>query len=150
LYRTADDTVQVAVGSQAQWQAFAPLVGLDPADERFAVNSGRVSRRDELTSLIEEAFAGLPADAWLKRLADKGIPAGKVRTVDQVYGWDQTRSQGLLIEVDHPVLGRIQLPGPALRFDDNSYAGARPDNTAPPTLGQHNESVRAWLDTLED
>src|SRR5262245_48387308 len=54
-YRAADDIVQVAVGSQAQWQAFAPLVGLAPADERFAVNSARVERRDELTALIEEA-----------------------------------------------------------------------------------------------
>ncbi|HZO64400.1 MAG TPA: CoA transferase [Kribbellaceae bacterium] len=148
-YRTADDTIQVAVGSEVQWLVFAPLVGLDPADQRFARNADRVAHRDLLTRLIETAFAAASADEWLERLADKGIPAGKVRTLDQVYDWDQTRSQGLLIEVDHPTLGRIQLPGPAIRFDDNSHAGARQVNLPPPGLGEHDDSVRAWLDSLD-
>jgi crotonobetainyl-CoA:carnitine CoA-transferase CaiB-like acyl-CoA transferase len=147
LFRTADDIVQVAVGSEGQWRTFAPIVGLDPEDARFAVNAQRVAHRDQLTAAIESAFAAEPADVWLKRLADKGIPAGKVRDFQQVYEWDQTLSQGLLIDVDHPTLGTIQLPGPPLRFDDQPYAGARETNLAPPRLGEHNESVRAWLDS---
>jgi crotonobetainyl-CoA:carnitine CoA-transferase CaiB-like acyl-CoA transferase len=59
--------------------------------------------------------------------------------------WEQTRSQGLLVEVDHPVLGTISLPGPALRFDDNPYAGGRATHTPPPALGEHNEPVRRSL-----
>jgi len=147
LYRTQDDIVQVAVGSEGQWRTFAPIVGLDPLDERFAVNSSRVAHRDALTAAIEAAFADEKADVWLERLADKGIPAGKVRDFQQVYEWEQTLSQGLLIDVEHPTLGKIQLPGPPLRFDDQPYAGARETNLAPPRLGEHNESVRAWLDS---
>ena len=146
MYRTRDDSIQVAVGSEGQWRVFAPVVGLDPADERFAVNASRVAHRDELTAAIEAAFAAEPADVWLERLAKAGIPAGKVRDFQQVYEWDQTLSQGLLIDVDHPTLGRIQLPGPPLRFDDQAHAGARETNLPPPRLGEHNESVRAWLD----
>ena len=33
------------------------------------------------------------------RLASAGVPAGTVRSVDEVYGWDQTLSQGLLVDV---------------------------------------------------
>jgi crotonobetainyl-CoA:carnitine CoA-transferase CaiB-like acyl-CoA transferase len=146
MYQTQDDSIQVAVGSEGQWRMFAPVVGLDPDDERFAVNAERVAHRDELTAAIEEAFAAEPADVWLERLAVAGIPAGKVRDFQQVYEWEQTLSQGLLIDVDHPTLGRIQLPGPPLRFDDQAYAGARETNLPPPRLGEHNESVRAWLD----
>ncbi|MFF0269616.1 CaiB/BaiF CoA transferase family protein [Kribbella sp. NPDC004536] len=146
LYRTRDDIVQVAVGSEGLWRLFAPIVGLDPDDDRFATNPARVAHRDELTAAIEAAFARDSADAWLEHLADKGIPAGKVRDFQQVYDWEQTRSQGLLIDVEHPTLGTIQLPGPPLRFDDNPYAGARETNLPPPRLGEHNESVRAWLD----
>ncbi|HEY3003326.1 MAG TPA: CoA transferase [Kribbellaceae bacterium] len=148
LFRTADDSVQVAVGSQAQWRAFAPLAGLDPDDARFARNADRVAHRDELIRLIESAFTADKADAWLERLAALGIPAGKVRTLDQVYDWEQTRSQGLVVQVEHSSLGRIELPGPAVRFDDHPYAGARETNLPPPRLGEHNASVRAWLDTL--
>jgi formyl-CoA transferase len=77
---------------------------------------------------------------WLPELARIGVPAGEVRTLDRVYDWDQTLSQGLLIEVDHPTLGRIRLPGPPLRFDN----GALP-HRAPPTLGQHQAEIEAWL-----
>ncbi|WBQ03713.1 CaiB/BaiF CoA transferase family protein [Kribbella sp. CA-293567] len=146
MYRTQDDIVQVAVGSEGQWRTFAPLVGLNAADERFAGNADRVAHRDELTAAIESAFSTQPADEWLRRLAAAGIPSGKVRDFQQVYEWEQTRSQGLLIDVDHPTLGRIQLPGPPLRFDDQPYAGARETNLPPPRLGEHDESVRAWLE----
>jgi crotonobetainyl-CoA:carnitine CoA-transferase CaiB-like acyl-CoA transferase len=54
-------------------------------------------------------------------------------------------SQGLLIDVDHPSAGKVSLPGPPLRFDDNLFAGARERHLPPPRLGEHNESIRAWL-----
>ncbi len=72
-----------------------------------------------------------------------------MRTLDDTYAWDQTLSQGLLIDVEHPSVGTVSLPGPPLRFDNNTYAGAREQHLPPPRLGEHNESVRAWLDEVE-
>lgn len=149
LFRTADAPVQVAVGSEALWRAFAPLVGLDVDDDRFASNEKRVAHRAELVGRIESAFATEGARFWLARLAEAGVPAGKVRTLDDVYTWEQTRSQGLLIDVEHPTAGPIRLPGPPLRFDDNPYAGDREKHLPPPLLGEHDRSVRQWLDELE-
>jgi crotonobetainyl-CoA:carnitine CoA-transferase CaiB-like acyl-CoA transferase len=149
-FSTADGTIQVAVGSESQWRSFAPLVGLRDDDPRFRTNADRVAHRAELSAEIERAFAGVPADVWLERLADKGVPAGKVRTFDEVYSWEQTLSQGLLIEVDHPVLGPIRLPGPPLRFDDLPHAGARATNLPPPRLGEHTTAIQTWLDTPTD
>jgi crotonobetainyl-CoA:carnitine CoA-transferase CaiB-like acyl-CoA transferase len=149
LFETADAAIQVACGSEGLWRAFAPLVGLDPDDQRFATNTRRVQRRTELQAEIETVFAEGSAEHWLGLLAAAGVPAGKVRTLDDVYAWEQTRSQGLLIEVDDPVLGSIELPGPALRFGERPYAGGREAHLAPPRLGQHDEVVRAWLDERE-
>ncbi len=149
LFRTADAPVQLAVGSEGLWRRFAPVAGLDVADPRFTSNELRVGNRQELIAEIEAAFAGERAEVWLGRLAEAGVPAGKVRTLDDVYSWDQTLSQGLMIEVEHQSAGRINLPGPPLRFDDNRYAGARAQHLPPPRLGQHDESVRAWLDEVE-
>ena len=86
------------------------------------------------------------AEALLARLAEVGIPAGKVRTLDDVYAWDQVASQGLTIEVEHGTLGRLTLPGPPLRFFDR-YGGevTRDEHAAPPTLDQHGAAVRDWL-----
>jgi formyl-CoA transferase len=149
LFHTADAPIQVACGSEGLWRAFASVVGLDPDDRRFASNRMRVERREQLTGLIEAALTEHGAEHWLPVLADAGIPAGKVRTVDDVYTWEQTRSQGLVVEVDHPTVGTIELPGPPLRFDDLPYAGGRATHQPPPRLGEHNDSVLAWLEQRE-
>ena len=144
-FRCADGMIQVAVANEGQWQRFAPAVGIDPADERFAANQLRVARREELVAEIERALARADRGHWLGLLARADVPAGSIRAMDEVYEWDQTRSQGLVISVEHPVLGRIELPGPALRFDGESPR----EHTAPPVLGQHDVAVRAWLDELD-
>ncbi|MGZ5417615.1 MAG: CaiB/BaiF CoA transferase family protein [Nocardioides sp.] len=147
LFHTADAPIQIACGNENQWRALAKLLGID--DPRFDGNRQRVGLREELVGVLETALSGGTAEDWLARLDDLGIPAGKVRTLDDVYSWNQTRSQGLVIEVDHPTVGRVELPGPALRFDDNAHAGDRSEHLHPPRLGEHNESVRAWLDGLD-
>jgi crotonobetainyl-CoA:carnitine CoA-transferase CaiB-like acyl-CoA transferase len=141
LFHAADGPIQIAVGSEAQWRVFAPVVGLVPDDPRYASNRDRVAHRDSLLAAIDAALATELASTWLARLDGLGIPAGRVRSLDQVYEWEQTRSQGLVITVDHPILGPIDLPGPPLRFD----ADGREKHLPPPTLGQHDAEVRAWL-----
>lgn len=145
LFHAADAPIQVAVGSETQWRAFAPAVGLDATDPAFATNRARVAHRAELVAAIDTALAAAPAGDWLARFDQLGIPAGRVRTLDEVYTWDQARSQGLVISVDHPVLGRLELPGPPLRFGDQPYAGGRSHHVAPPGLGEHDKAVRDWL-----
>ncbi|WP_396451336.1 CaiB/BaiF CoA transferase family protein, partial [Actinomadura sp.] len=144
-FRCKDGQIQIGVANQNLWRRFAPIVGLDPDDARYATIPDRAARRPELTSDIERVLQGDTREAWLARLDEAGIPAGAIRSIDEVYEWEQTRSQGLVIEVDHPQLGRIELPGPPLRFD-----GAAPrEHTAPPLLGEHNDAVLAWLDALD-
>jgi crotonobetainyl-CoA:carnitine CoA-transferase CaiB-like acyl-CoA transferase len=146
LYHASDGPVQIACGSEALWRAFAPLIDIDPHDERFTTNRLRIVNGDALAAAIDEAFQRHEAAYWLAELDKAGIPAGKVRTMDDVYAWEQTRSQGLVVEVEHPTAGRLSLPGPPLRFDDLPYAGGRQKHLPPPRLGEHNGSVRAWLE----
>ena len=144
-FRCKDAIIQVAVGSEGLWRKFAPLVDIDPDDPLFAENPNRVTHRSALIELINDAFADKTVDELLPQLDAAGVPAGEVRTLDRVYDWDQTRSQGLVIEVDHPTLGRVSLPGPPLRFDGDGS----PEHAPPPTLDQHNASIRQWLDEVE-
>jgi crotonobetainyl-CoA:carnitine CoA-transferase CaiB-like acyl-CoA transferase len=146
MFETATSPVQVAVGSEGLWRKFAAAVGLDPDEERFRTNRERVAHRPDLVGVIEQIFAAEPAEHWLDLLLGAGIPAGKVRSMDDVYGWEQVRSQGLVLEVDHPSYGPLELSGSPLRFDDNAFSGGRVTHVAPPTLGQHSEEIRAWLE----
>jgi crotonobetainyl-CoA:carnitine CoA-transferase CaiB-like acyl-CoA transferase len=149
MFATATAPVQIACGSEGLWRALCTAFGWDPAEDRFATNPQRVANRDDLIERIETLFADKPAEHWLALLADAGVPSGKVRSLDDVYGWEQTLSQGLLLSVEHATQGRLDLPGSPIRFDDNSFSGGRPEHVAPPTLGQHDASIRAWLDGLD-
>ncbi len=146
LFHASDGPVQVAIGAEGLWVRFAEAFGIDPRDPLLATNSARVTHREHLVEVIDGAFAAWTAEELLAELARLGIPAGRVRTIDEVYDWEQTRSQGLVIPVDHPVLGQIELPGPPLRFDDNAFAGGRESHAPPPALDEHGAAVRAWLD----
>jgi formyl-CoA transferase len=146
LFRCRDGAVQIACGSEGLWVRLATAFGIDPAGPGMATNRERVAHREQVTATLEAAFADLDLAPLLARLDELGIPAGEVRTLDRVYDWDQTRSQGLVVEVDHPVLGSISVPGPPLRFDDQPYAGGRAEHLAPPSLGQHTDDVLRWLD----
>ncbi|UQX90089.1 CoA transferase [Jatrophihabitans telluris] len=143
LFNAADGMVQIAVGSESLWRAFAPAFGLDRPE--WATNADRVTERDAVVAAVEGAFAAFDRVTLMQRLAELGTPAGQVRNLAEVYTWEQTRSQGLLIDVEHASLGTLTLPGPPLRYDDQPPTVHR----APPTLGQHNESVRQWLDSVE-
>jgi crotonobetainyl-CoA:carnitine CoA-transferase CaiB-like acyl-CoA transferase len=143
LFSCSDGMVQIAVGSESLWRRLATAFDLDAPG--FATNADRVGNRDAVINAVNAAFADQPLADLLPRLDELGIPAGEVRTLDRVYDWEQTRSQGLLVDVDHASVGPITLPGPPLRFDD----GGRVAHTAPPTLGQHDASVRRWLDEVD-
>jgi crotonobetainyl-CoA:carnitine CoA-transferase CaiB-like acyl-CoA transferase len=146
LFHCRDGSVQIAVGSEGLWQRLCAAFGLDPAADGLATNASRVANRARVIEAIERAFAEWDAEPLLARLSEVGVPAGKVRTLDEVYAWDQTASQGLLVEVDHPTLGPLTLPGPPLRFFDVDGAEVtRQDHAAPPTLDEDGAAIRAWL-----
>jgi crotonobetainyl-CoA:carnitine CoA-transferase CaiB-like acyl-CoA transferase len=145
MFETATAPVQVAVGSEGLWQRFAAAVGIEPEQGRFRTNRERVAHRDDLVAVIEEIFATEPAEHWLDLLLGAGIPAGKVRAMDDVYAWEQVRSQGLVLEVEHPSYGALVLPGSPLRFDEQPFSGGRERHLAPPLLGEHNDTIRDWL-----
>jgi crotonobetainyl-CoA:carnitine CoA-transferase CaiB-like acyl-CoA transferase len=142
LFPCADGTVQVAMGSENLWRRFCAAFDLDPATPGLATNSERVGNLDQTIAFVEDAFSGWDVGELLARLAEIGIPAGNVRSLDEVYAWDQVRSQGLLTPVEHPTLGDLTLPGPPLRFSDGSGAEVtRTEHQAPPTLDQHGGEV---------
>jgi crotonobetainyl-CoA:carnitine CoA-transferase CaiB-like acyl-CoA transferase len=150
LFRCGDGAVQIACGTDFQWQKLSAEFGLD-VDAGLTTNRQRVERRTEVTRMLESAFSSLRVSDVIARLGAAGVPAGRVRTIDEVYAWDQTRSQGLLIDVQHASLGPIQLPGPPLRFfdaaDEIEVETTLQHHHPPPLLGASNTSLDTWLDT---
>jgi crotonobetainyl-CoA:carnitine CoA-transferase CaiB-like acyl-CoA transferase len=141
VFYASDRAVVIAVGNDAIWMRFAPLLGIDPTDERFATNAVRVQHSLELTKLMEPVLAGQSAEEWLRRFSEAGVPAGEVKTFDSVYATEQVRQQNLVWSADHRTLGTIELPGSPLRYGRSEVSLRR----APPTLGEHSGEIRNKL-----
>ncbi len=143
LFRSADGFVQISVGSPKLWDSLVAAFQLPT--EGFETNERRVERRDELIEAIEEKFKRHGTIQLLEMLGEAGVPAGIVRTLDEVYEWDQVRSQGLALNVQHPLLGELTLPGTPLRFFKGSKEVTRTGHSAPPLLNQDEKPIREWL-----
>jgi formyl-CoA transferase len=144
LFETADGAVQIAVGSEGLWKRFCDGFGLDPDAPGMATNPERVANGKRVIEMVQAAFALYSTDELLAKLDRIGVPAGRIRSIREVYEWEQTRSQGLLINVDHATLGTITLPGPPLRFFSADGAElTRRKHSAPPVLGADNDLVAA-------
>jgi crotonobetainyl-CoA:carnitine CoA-transferase CaiB-like acyl-CoA transferase len=146
LFDTADGAVQIAVGSEGLWKRFCEGFGLDPETPGMATNPQRVANSKRVKDMVQSAFALYCTDELLAKLDRIGVPAGRIRTIREVYEWEQTQSQWLLIDVDHATLGTVTLPGPPLRFfDANGAELTRRRHTAPPVLGADNDLIAATL-----
>jgi len=144
LFETADGAVQIAVGSEGLWKRFCDGFGLDSDAPGMATNPQRVANGKRVNEMVQAAFALYSTDELLAKLDRIGVPAGRIRSIREVYEWEQTRSQGLLINVDHATLGTITLPGPPLRFFSSDGAElTRRKHRAPPVLGADNDLVAA-------
>ncbi len=144
-YDCADGSINIAVGSEKLWQSFAPLVDVDPDDARFSSNELRRANREELDAAITRAFGNEEVDRCIARLDEAGVPAGRVRRLDEVYEWEQVQALELIDHTRHRVLGEIRLPASPLSYS-RSAPGA---SNAPPVLGEHTDAVASWLEDLD-
>jgi crotonobetainyl-CoA:carnitine CoA-transferase CaiB-like acyl-CoA transferase len=147
LFHCRQGRVQISVGSEKLWHTFASAFGIEADRPEFASNAERVRNREKVVEEVERVFADYEAEPLLAKLNQAGIPAGKVRSLDEVYKWEQVHSQGLMIDVDHKILGNVTLPGPPLRFFSAADTAETTLKThmAPPLLDQNGEQIRQWL-----
>lgn len=147
-FPTAEGHIMVAAGNDGLWQRFARAIGLEHLahDPRFASNPDRVSNRDVLLPLIEEALAQRSAEDWSKVLAEHAVPAGAINTVDQALAHPQVVAREMVSTVEHPSAGRVRTVSSPIKL-----SGTPPQvRTAPPTHGQHTGEVLTALGLDED
>jgi formyl-CoA transferase len=114
-------------------------------DPRFDTNPRRNAHRSELIPLLEEALAGADADDWTERLVAAGVPAGPINFPDQTLADEQLIARGMIVEVEHPLLGLVKAIGSPIRMSVSGPTYRR----HPPLLGEHNEEIRSELETGE-
>jgi crotonobetainyl-CoA:carnitine CoA-transferase CaiB-like acyl-CoA transferase len=139
IYETKDGHMSVAVMSDGQWSTLARVVGkpewLD--DPRFKTMELRDLNIDDRLALIQSVLETRPTAEWLALLEPAGVPCAPVLTRNEVIAHPQTIANGVLVETDHPVAGRLRQARTAARF------GGTPaeHRFGAPTLAQHTDEI---------
>jgi crotonobetainyl-CoA:carnitine CoA-transferase CaiB-like acyl-CoA transferase len=142
--RARDKTMIVAVGNDRIWAKFCAILGVEEtlmSDPRFATNAQRNVHRDELLPLLERILAQRDAADWIEDLVAAGIPAGPINFPDETLNDAHIRSRGLIVELEHPLIGVVRSIGFPVRSSNAGPTYRRP----PPGLGEHNAAIRAEL-----
>jgi len=122
------------------WEHFVRTIGKLELleDPRFNPTATRLRNRLELVPIIEDWLKSFPSrDDALKILNANHILAAPVLDIAQAIDQPQFKVRQVMRDVDHPVLGNLQLPVTPLRFSKSATEIAGPA----PMVGEHNLSV---------
>ncbi len=143
VFKAKDKFFIIAVGTERLWAIFCDTLALEHLknDPRFATNPNRNQNRSALISILEELFATQPADYWIDKLRETGIPIGPINTIAETLAHPQHQARNFIVELEHSVAGTVKSMGNPIRLSDTP-PGYR---LAPPTLGQHTTEILAQL-----
>ncbi len=142
-FETADGYMIIAVGNDGQFKHFCDVLGLPEVrdDPRYASNGKRNENRATLIPALTEKTKLRTRADLLAALEKAGVPAGPIRSIDEVFADPQVIARKM----------RIDLP------DDSAKGGTIPGVRAPITMrgtplhydkpsprhGAHSDEVRA-------
>ena len=136
---TADGFINLAVGGDGQWRSLCKAIErpdlIDHPD--YSTGAGRANNRPQVWAILKPIFKAKPSAFWLDLLEEKGVPAGPIYKVDEMFDDPQVRHSGIVQSVDHHARGEIKVVGQPLVL---SRTPASID-TASPDCGEHTDEI---------
>jgi formyl-CoA transferase len=131
--------IALGVGNDNQWRKFCKLAGIEPLtnDPHYATNPKRVENRKKLVPLLQEVFLRKDSGEWLQLLSEAEIPVGPINTIDRVFADPQVLARQMLVEMEHPKVGKFKVVGSPLKLSETPVEYRIP----PPLLGEHTEEI---------
>lgn len=145
-FEASNGYVVVATRQEVFWRKLCEV--LEDAslvdDPRFATNSLRVENRAALVPQLERIFRTRTVADWLERLRAAEVPAAPVNNLDGAFAEPPVAEREMIVEYDHPEVGKVRLPGNPIKMSDVPGTISKPA----PRLGEHTDAVLSRLLSL--
>ncbi len=148
VFRAQDKHMMVAVGSEPLWTRFCEVLNITDTigkDPRFTINRVRNENRAELIPLLQAILETRPADEWLRLFHEQEIPCGPINTPQEALADPQTQARGMIMEIEHPLLGMIRTVADPVHLSETPVLYRR----HPPLLGEHTDEILRELGKSE-
>jgi formyl-CoA transferase len=144
VYPTQDGTwMLIAANQDTVFARLAAAMGRPElaGDERYATHGARGEHQEELDDLIAGWTSTIDADDLEALLVENAVPVGKIFRPVEMLADPHFRARGSITEVEHPVLGGVQMQNVFPRLSRSAGAIRWPG----PALGEHTEAVLAEI-----
>lgn len=144
-FQAQDGLINIAANKDEQWAALARALGREDLLNRaeFASREQRKNNRFRLKAELETVLTTRPAQEWVSRLNEVGVPAGPVLDVPQILAHPQVAERGLIAQFSAAEgVGRdISLLRTGFAIDGKRPKVDRP----PPVLGADTDNILGGL-----
>jgi len=119
VFETRDDPVFIGVVTDALWEKFCKLFGLNElwADESLRKNNARVQQRERILPQIRQLMAGFTRDEIVQRLEGTGLPFAPIGKPENMFDDPHLQASGALEPVTLADGKQTQLPTLPIAFD---------------------------------
>ena len=144
VYETKDGKyLALGIFRPQSWQALCQTLGReDLIDQQWAMGA----KQEEILSFFQETFGTKTRDEWYHLLRDLDVEVGPVNSPQEVCSDPQVLHRGMVVEVDHPIAGRIKQVGIPIKFSETPGQIRSPA----PTIGQDTEAILRELGYSEE
>jgi crotonobetainyl-CoA:carnitine CoA-transferase CaiB-like acyl-CoA transferase len=143
VFAARDGNLVIAAQVDDAWKRLAKVVGGDALanDVRFHNPEGRNAGREEVLGKVKAWARAKTVKECIAALDAAEVPSSAVQNIDAVLADPQVAARGMIVEQEHPVLGKVRLANIPFRFSDCDVT----PRTVAPLLGQHNREIAAKL-----
>jgi crotonobetainyl-CoA:carnitine CoA-transferase CaiB-like acyl-CoA transferase len=105
--------------------------------EKFYTNEVRLKHNDETNQIVADWIRTMPREELLQRLDSYGVPVSPILSIKDIFENPHYQARENIVEVKHPRLGKIKMPGIVPKFEKTPGSIRR----IAPDLGEHNHEI---------
>jgi len=137
-FTAKDGFIVIAVITNAFWKSLLDVVDLDALrDTQFNDQPGRLANQKFIEEQLNNKLITKSSNYWINALNKVKVPCGPINTFSQALADDQVLYRNMVVEVEHPDGGSVDMPGNPVKLsytDEDSYS-------PPPHLGQDTKLI---------
>ena len=139
-FETQSDLLMIAANNERQFGRFCRAINREDLmkDTRFQHSKDRKKNKDELRHIVEQIIKTKTAEYWEEKLNEEGVPATRVRKLDEILSENQVEKRGITHKLRIPgIRNSLHVPTLGFKVDDEIIAPKEP----PPRLGQDTDYI---------